>query len=427
MPQHFILCNAVVSDGQNFILENVNIEIENGLIRKITNHNKPINGAIPSYNLRGRLVLPGLLNPHHHLYSALATGLAPIGPTDTFQKILENLWWHLDQTLDEESIYYSALNGLMQSIKYGVTTVFDHHASMKSVSGSLSIIEKVYRELGLKGLLCYEISDRMGMDSVQEQIDENLNFFQSHQTDASLKGLLGMHANFTLSKDSLEKIAQAKPSNLPIHIHCGEAYSDFEYCVENGFAGPVHRLNEFGLLDAQSLLIHCIHLSETDYQILEKVQPIVVSNPESNANNNVGMMNLEKIPNYLLGTDGMTGNILGSMRSHFLLRNGNLQSGLDSLFAKPSRLIQRYFPNAGRLAEGFRADLAVTDYVPVTHVSLENLFYHLVFGIQGKPMFMTIADGKILYENGKITQIDEAAANDAIRNAAHTLHRRYYE
>jgi cytosine/adenosine deaminase-related metal-dependent hydrolase len=88
----------------------------------------------------------------------LATGLSPIGPVNNFTQILENLWWHLDKTLDEESIYYSAIYGLMQSIRYGVTTVFDHHASMSSVSGSLSLIENAFRDVGLKGVLCYEIS-----------------------------------------------------------------------------------------------------------------------------------------------------------------------------------------------------------------------------------------------------------------------------
>jgi cytosine/adenosine deaminase-related metal-dependent hydrolase len=427
LSNHYLLYNLTVTDALSFILENAFIEIEDGLIRNITDNKELIKADIPRYDLGGRLVLPGLLNPHHHLYSALATGLAPKGPTDTFQQILENLWWHLDKKLDEETVYFSALNGLMQSVKYGVTTIFDHHASMSFVSGSLEIIENAFRQLGLKGLLCYEISDRMGLDAVQEQIDENLNFFQSHQTDASVKGLLGMHANFTLSKATMQKIAKSRPSNLPIHIHCGEALSDYQFCLEDGFAGPVHRLHEFGLLDQQSLLIHCIHLSESDYELLENIKPIVVSNPESNANNNVGLMNLEKIPDYLLGTDGMTGNILGTMRSHFLLRNGNISNPLLILFARPSRLIQRYFPNAGKLAESFRADLNVTNYIPVTPLNLDNLFYHLVFGVQGKESYMTIADGKILYHNGVMTTINEMELNLAIRQAALRLHRSFYE
>lgn len=426
MPHHYLLKNALIFDGQQ-IRENSVIEIKNGFVRKIGIANQFQSSAIESIDLGGRLLLPGLVNPHHHLYSALATGLAPIGPTHDFQHILENLWWHLDKTLDDKSIYYSALNGLMQSVKYGVTTVFDHHASMNAVKGSLYVIEKAFRQMGLKGILAYEISDRMGKDALPEQLAENIDFFNTHRSDTSVRSALGMHANFTLSRKSMDMIAAHKPLDMPIHIHCGEAKADFDFCIEDGFSGPVDRLNSFGLLDSHSLLAHCIHLSNLDYQLLEDIQPIVISNPESNANNNVGMMDLQRIHKYVLGTDGMTGNILGTMRSHFLLRNAQIANPLSILFENSAQLVQDYFPDTGKIQEGFRADIAVTDYVPVTPISADNLFYHLIFGVQGKEMFITIADGNILYQHGKLQTIDEVAANQEISNAASALHRMYYE
>lgn len=425
MSDHYILSNAVLSDGVSFVLHDAAIEIKNGSIQTIGKNTELKKTDIKSIDLGGRLVLPGLLNPHHHLYSSLATGLAPAGPTDTFNRILENLWWRLDRNLDEESIYYSAISGLMQCIRYGVTTVIDHHASMHSVKGSLDIIESAFRETGLKGLLCYEVSDREGEKALDAQIDENVNFWNKHREDPKIRGLFGLHANFTLSEKSMRRIAEAKPREMPVHIHCGESAGDLAFCRGQGYAGPVDRLHAFGLLSRSSLLAHCIHLSDRDYDILYEMQPVVVSNPESNANNNVGMMDLKKVRRYVLGTDGMTGNMLGTFRSHFLLRNGNLQNPSDMLFAYPAEIMGNYFPDWGKLEAGAAADFAVTNYRPLTPLNMNNLFFHLIFGVQGKEMFMTIAGGKILFSNNMLHLPNEEAMNAAIKETVMKLHERF--
>jgi putative selenium metabolism protein SsnA len=425
MLDHYILTNAIVTDGHSYLKENCDIEIKGNKICKIGQALES-DKDIKTIDLGGRLVLPGLLNPHHHLYSALATGLAPIGPTNNFQQILDNLWWHLDKTLDEESIYYSAMNGLMQSIRYGVTTVIDHHASMNAISGSLNIIKKAFEQIGIKGVLCYEISDRMGEASLQEQIDENLDFWKANQANERIQGLLGLHANFTLGEKSMGSIAKQKFDALPIHIHCGEDIADFQYCKDLGYEGPVHRLDEFGLLSQDSLLAHCIHLSEKDYALLDEIQPHIISNPESNANNNVGMMNMQKIQKYVLGTDGMTGNILGTMRSHFLQRNGNIPTPLKILFKNTADMMNGYFPNSGTLKVEGIADLAITNYRPVTPISMDNLFYHLMFGVQGKEMHMTISEGKIIFSDNTIHSVDEEQMNKEIAIAVKKLHETYY-
>jgi putative selenium metabolism protein SsnA len=427
MTNNYILTNATITDGFSFLIENGAIEIKNGIIKQIGKTDELKSKNMEFFDLQGRLVLPGLLNSHHHLYSALATGISPIGETDNFTKFLENLWWHLDISLDEESIYYSALYGLVKSVKYGVTTIFDHHASMNYISGSLQLIEKAFKEIGVKGLLCYEISDRMGEKAVHRQLDENIAFWENHVDDKYVHGLLGLHANFTLSNNTLSLIKSKKPTKLPIHIHCGEDKADMQYCIDNGYEGPVHRLHEYGLLSPNSLLAHCIHLSPKDYDIIREIQPIIISNPESNANNNVGEMNLSKIEKYCLGTDGMTGNILGTMRSHFLRQNGEISQPLGILFQYPGNILKRFFPDSGALEIGKTADLAVTDYIPVTGINLDNLFYHLIFGVEGQKMYMTISDGKILCKDGRMQTIDEEEIIAKVKQAAQKLHKKYYE
>ncbi len=91
--------------------------------------------------LGGGLLTPGLVNLHHHLYSAFARGWSPPGsPPENFKQILEKIWWRLDETLQSEDIYYSALVGLGESLLSGVTSVVDHHSSQNQVRGSLESI-----------------------------------------------------------------------------------------------------------------------------------------------------------------------------------------------------------------------------------------------------------------------------------------------
>ena len=84
------------------------------------------------------LLLPGLINTHTHLYRAFARGMAlkQDAPAN-FTEILERLWWRLNKTLTLEDVYWSAMVGMVDCIRNGVTTLFDHHASPCAIAGSL--------------------------------------------------------------------------------------------------------------------------------------------------------------------------------------------------------------------------------------------------------------------------------------------------
>ncbi len=422
-PLPLVIGNGVVTDGSRFLVEEGAVRITGNRIERVGPLAEMSLSGVSFVDVGGRIIVPGLLNAHHHLYSSLATGLAPLAPTPDFVSILDNLWWSLDLALDEESIYYSALFGVIESVKHGVTTIFDHHASMGCARGSLALVARAFREVGAKGLLCLETSDRMGPDAVSDQIAENL----AGQSDDAIRYAFGLHANFTLSNATLERVAAAKPKDAPIHIHCGEDRADLEYCLENGFRGPVDRLNRFGLLGPNALLAHAIHLTDADYQLIQEVRPIVVSNPESNANNRVGTMDRGRIGAYVLGTDGMSPDMVETLRSHYLL-NAVPFSELKSVFFDGRYAVQqRFFPDTGSLVPGSRADLAVLDYAPSTPIDLDNLVGHLVFGARGGKAYMTVADGKVLYRDGEIMSVDEPEVRRAVAAVARNLHKRYYD
>ena len=112
---------------------------------------------------QGKLLMPALINCHTHLYSTLARGISLPGRAPrNFPEILKKLWWRLDRALNLDDVYYSALVGLIDSAKCGVGTLVDHHSSPNACAGSLDRIEQAFREVGLRGVLCYETSDRNG-------------------------------------------------------------------------------------------------------------------------------------------------------------------------------------------------------------------------------------------------------------------------
>ncbi len=426
----FVIGHGVITDGIDLFLKDGAILIRDGRIDKIA-PTEELKGATDRFfDLKGRLVLPGLVNFHHHLYSALATGISPAGPTDTFIRILENLWWKLDRALDEETVYYSALRGVMDSVAHGVTTIFDHHASMNFIKGSLRVIEDVFRKAGINGLLCFEISDRAGENTIEAQIRENVDFWESHRNDDRIRGIMGLHANFTLSEKTMAAIRSNKPDEMGIHIHCGEDRYDFEYCRELGYAGPVDRLHRHGLLDRNTILAHAIHLSDRDYRLIEELQPVVVSNPESNANNQVGKMDRSAIEKFVLGTDGMSGDMVQTLRSLYLLGMGHNEDfeALSRMFFRDSvEILRRFFPDRGGLQPDGHADIAVLDYIPATPISPENLLGHLIFGARTARAYMTIANGEIVYHDGEFAFVDAEAAMEEIRRAAAKLWERFKE
>jgi len=424
----YIIGGGVLADGMAVFIEDGAVLIENGKISKVGKREELIKKDIRFFDVGGRIMLPGFLNPHHHLYSSFAPGLSPVGETGSFVKILENLWWKLDLALDEESTYYSALMGIIDSIKHGTTMLFDHHASMNYVRGSLSSIEKAFDLAGIKGMLCFETSNRRGEKQAEKHIEENISFFEKHRGSFCLQGMMGLHANFTLDEVLLEKIQKIKPGDMPVHIHCGEDKADFDYCIERGYEGPVDRLNSFNLLDSKSILAHAIHLGERDFELINKLDPVIVTNPESNANNRVGTMNRKAFKNYIAGTDGMSGDMVKTLRTLYLLGEGeeSFEELSRAFFSNRVRVQKKYFPGTGSFEEGSQADIAVLDYVPLSPIDKSNITGHLIFGAEGGKVYATISAGKMLYVDGKITFLEEKEVIKMAKKVARKLHDRYY-
>jgi cytosine/adenosine deaminase-related metal-dependent hydrolase len=372
----------------------------------------PLQNSEKSINGGGRVVTVPMINFHDHFYSRLAKGLPIKGSMENFKDILENLWWKLDLALDSEIIRASAQMAALESIRNGVTYIFDHHSSPNSANGSLNIIADLLRELGLRGVLCFETTDRNGKSFSENGISENIIFFKN-STNAELKGMLGLHASFTLNEDTLKKASEyVKELGLGIHIHLCEDKLDRQESFAKYKNLPVDRLAKFDLLNDKSILAHGIHLTEEDYESIEKFGSAIVYNLDSNFNNAVGLPEFSltpyKVP-ILTGTDGMNSSPARTLKQLYLLaRHQGMTFGesfdwIKKVYFDQINFIQKYFSDFPSLNIKDRADLIIWDYVPPTPFNEDNFWGHFIYGVFERSIHSVIQDGKILMNDFKIS------------------------
>mgnify|MGYP002529657520 FL=1 len=388
---------------------------------------------------RGGLIMPGLINLHHHAYYTLARGLRPRpGAGKGLPALLEGRWWRLDRAMNLEDVYHGAAAAFLECVRSGVTTVFDHHASYGAVTGSLSEISRAADELGLRACLCYEVSDREGESKCRAAIQENVDFIReaSRRGDGMRCGMMGMHAGFTLSDRTLEACMEALPATSGCHIHVAECLEDTTHSLQTYGKSVVRRLRERGVLGRKALAAHCIHLNWEDVQILRETDTAVIHCPRSNMCNAAGAADVTEYSRARvglgLGTDGEAADMLGELAAASALcrhSSQNPDAGFEelprALFTSNAAFANRFFETPlGVLKPGAAGDVIVLDYRPPTPLTAENLDLHLLAAAGTARVSTTAAAGKLLMEYGVLLCADEEKLLDGARKQAADLWRR---
>jgi putative selenium metabolism protein SsnA len=389
----------------------------------------------------GKLLFPGLVCSHHHYYSGLARGIiAELGPMPDFVSVLKQLWWRMDRAHDEQSLYTSSLICSLDAIRCGTTAVIDHHASPSFITGSLTALKRAMEETGLRGASCYEVTDRHGEQGMAEGIEENRSFARSideSKENGTWSGLseayVGGHAPFTIPDAGLEQLAQvAEETGRGVHVHLAEGSYDVSHSHITYGKDLVPRLDEFGLVNEKSILVHGIYLSSEEIALMNERDAFLVHNCRSNMNNNVGYNDrLREYRNLALGTDGIGGDMFEEMKVAFFKHRdagGPLQPG-DFLAALASgyRLLERsYGRRFGRLEEGYVADLVLADYASPTPLLPENIAGHIAFGMSSNIVESVMIGGRMVMEERKFP-LDAPAIYAGAREEAKRLWSRMNE
>ena len=385
---------------------------------------------------QGGVIMPAFINAHTHIYSALARGLSIAGNNPTnFYEVLDGTWWAIDRHLPLEGTRASARALMIDCIKQGVTTIFDHHASYAQIPGSLFAIAECAKELGIRSCLCYEVSDRDGEEKCLEAIAENESFISwcAKEQDPMLAAMFGGHALFTLSDRTFERMVAANNGRTGYHIHVSEGMNDVYDSLRNYGRRPVQRLQDHGILGEKTVLGHCIHVNRAEMELIAETGTMVVNNPESNMGNAVGICPVLQLHQHGvllgMGTDAYTNDMLESLkvalcsqRANACLPNVAWGEVTQMLFANNPRIAARYFPQElGVLRPGAAADIIVMDYRPYTPFSDENIDGHMLFGMTGRQCQTTVAAGRVLMYQRQLVDLDEEAENAHILEAAKEL------
>lgn len=420
---------AVVLDPPSASL--CDIRISDGSITECARTLKRKSGE-ETVDLRGKMVMPGLICAHTHLYSSLSRGMpAPLHPPENFKGILREIWWKLDRALDDEAIYYSALAGAIEAVRCGTTTIVDHHASPNAITGSLDLIRDALQEVGIRGVLCYEVTDRGGEKGRDLGLQENDRFIRSHERHPAFRGLVGAHASFTLSDRTLHECSDlAFETGTGVHIHVAEDKADVLDARRKHMSGLIERLSKAKALMPRSVLAHCVHLQQEEIARIRDSGAWVVHNPRSNMNNNVG-----HAPTHLfgsrsaLGTDGFPADMFEEARSGYF-RNQESQEKADStsmvrfLHAGQDLLTVIFGRKFGTLKKGSAADLLVLDYIPPTPLTSHNLSYHFLFGLRSSMVESVMIAGRWTVWNRNLVGIDEERVLGKATKVAASLWRR---
>ncbi len=372
---------------------------------------------------KGGVIMPAFINTHEHIYSAMARGLSIKGYNPKgFLDILDGQWWTIDRHLTLEQTKYSAMDTMISCIRNGVTTIFDHHASFGQIKGSLFEIADAAKQLGVRACLCYEISDRDGMDKAKESVVENEEFIRYALKDDTdmLAGMMGMHAQFTISDATMELAAAHKPEGAGYHIHVAEGIEDLHDCLHKYGKRITDRLMDCGILGEKTLLGHCIYINSHEMDLIKDTDTMVVHNPESNMGNACGCPpTMELVKRGILtglGTDGYTHDMTESFKVANVLHKHHLCDANAAwaevpkmLFENNAKIANRYFQTPlGVLKEGAAADVIVVDYDPPTQLDETNINGHILFGMTGRDVVTTVGNGKVLMQDREVKVADTA-------------------
>ncbi|MEW6222243.1 MAG: amidohydrolase family protein [Candidatus Hadarchaeota archaeon] len=428
---------VVTMDRDCRIIPDGTISVEDGRIKSLKKGRATGNKADEIIDARGKIVMPGLVCSHTHLYGMLLRG-APlkIEPPTDFSQILQRVWWPMDEAMGKEDAYASAVISCLEFLKTGTTLFADTFSGPNSITGVLDKIASAVEQSGIRGILAFEATERHSNAEGTKGMRENERFIKKMKKEKARRvtGMISLHASFTIS-DELIKWARdlASRYKAPLTIHTSEGLADLYHNYEKFGKRTVERLKEEGLLGPDVVLAHCVHVNDNELEIIKKMGAKVAHNPMSNMLNAVGVAPVPKmlgmgIP-VGLGNDGYIFDGFENIRAAFLLHK---LAGRDPRAITPREVMEMATIRGaelyglgnelGSLEQGKLADIIIIDpSIAPTPVTPDSVLGHLVNTVDGDDVETTIVGGNVLMRERKVLSMDEGEVVSISRKTAKKL------
>jgi 5-methylthioadenosine/S-adenosylhomocysteine deaminase len=441
----YVIQNAfiVTLDSQRCLIPNGNLWIENDRIVKVGPANEiglP-QGPFQSINAADMIVIPGFISTHNHLYSAVVRSLPYGGPEEetdsTFISWIERFWFrYLEDCVTEDQLYAGTLVNCLDNIRSGITTTADTVEGPKALPGVLKAVDQAMQEVGIRGVIGFETTGRLGDEIAQKGLQENIDFFEFSKSRKNnrVEGCFNVHTTFTCSTELLQQtVYEARRRGARrIQMHCcDDHWHSFDTTRRFGKRAMKY-LEDIGFLGPDVLLAHCSYTDELkDPNIFARYDVKVAHNSESNAifgfwPNMVRF--IEAGVTVGLGLDGMTHSMFEVMRTSQMIhriRYYNLtifpdQQMLEMATIQGARCLGLE-NEIGSLEVGKKADIVLLDNRSSVPIFEKNVYNHIVASCDRADVNSVFVDGNLIYENRQFNQIDEHAARGKCKQAALSL------
>ena len=397
---------------------------------------------------KGKIVMPGFIVTHSHMPYVLGHNMpVDFSKIHDFWDMLQKMGWEwLEDITTQEGVYAASLYAATKMLRSGTTTICEFVEGPNALPGILNASAKAVDEAGIRAQIGYEVTERVPGEHILKSVsakraeqgfEENMAFFEKYPTGngGRITGRLGLHTAFTNSLPTMEKArAIANLYNVGIQTHIAEIPRAF-VVEKHGMSAP-EILEKAGVLGPDVVAAHCIDLTPGDIDILARNKVNIAHTPMTNSFGGNGVAPvpamMEAGLNITIGHDDFfTNDISEYLRYTFLLHKAhNANAGLLPVF----QVLDMALGNAARalgmekeigsLSVGKKADIIIinpdspTPVVPVSALS----YFDMTF--QGRQVETVLVDGRVVVDNYRSTQVDEAAVMQACQEQARVLWRK---
>lgn len=436
----------VTVDSQDRVLTNANILVENNIIQSIGNENKTADRVIDA---TGCYVYPGLINTHHHLYQTFTRNLPQVQKMELFPWLvtLYEIW----RGLNEDCIYNSSLIGMGELLKYGCTTIMDHHYVFPKV-GSDNFIDQQFHAAEALGVRFHATRGSMSrgksdgglppddlvqsVDTILKDSERLVKKFHDPSQFAMRQVALAPCSPFSVTTELLKESAiLARSLGVRLHTHLCETIDEENFCMEAVGQRPLDYMASCGWIGEDVWYAHGIHFNDDELKLLAQTKTGVAHCPVSNMKLASGVA---RIPDMIklgvpvgLAVDGSASNdcsnLLAEIRACYLMHrlrySNDAPTGYDilKLATKGSASVLGR-SDIGSLEVGKAADLFLLDTQLLelvgTHKDPASFLGTVGYS---RPAKMVMVNGKVVVENGVCLGIDEQRTRAQSHELVETL------
>lgn len=405
----------IPSPGEHADIEDGYLIIDGDKIAGIGEGKPPYDPEASMLNMRGKMILPGLINTHNHTPMIL---LRAIGDDLPLQEWLEQKMWPLEAKYTDGIAYWGSLLAQVEMIKSGTTTFADMYDHMDQVAAGVV-------ESGLRASLSRGV---IGLCSREEQVRklrEAVRFAEewNQRAQGRIRTMISPHSAYTCPREYLvEIIESARELNLPIHTHLSETRREVADVERMSGKKTVYYLDELGLFDGPTLVAHAVHLEDGEIELLAEKGVKISHNLISNLKLGSGIMPMKKMRKagltISLGTDSAASNnsldLFEEMRGVALLHKGveedpTLVTHREAFAMATMEGAKALFreEEIGSLEVGKKADLIVLEVKQPHFMPAEKFSSHIVYTARGADVLHSMVNGRWLMWNREVLTIDE--------------------